>query len=48
MKKSTTVLIYGFTDGYIVTVVTCISDHFPDYNNLESFWRELLLICMGI
>jgi len=42
------VYIYGFAVGYIVTVVTCISDHFADYNNLGSFWRKLLLICMGI
>jgi hypothetical protein len=47
MKKATTVYIYGFANGYIVTVVTCIHEHFADYNNLGSFWMELLLICMG-
>jgi len=48
MKKATRVYNYGFTDGYVVTVVTCVSDHFADYNNLGSFWRELLLICKGV
>jgi hypothetical protein len=48
MKVATTVYIYGFTDGYIATVVTCISDHFADYNHLGISCRELLLICMGI